>query len=211
MSIYEHLRKDILNGAFDPGEKLKLESLRSHYHAGTNALRESLSRLSSEGLVEAEDQKGFRIAKTSQNRLSELTRFRTLIEIDGAIHSIRNGGLEWESNLVAAHHRLGYVEEKMHQDPVANFALWSQYDWEFHETLLSACGSELHKHYHKQIFDQFRQFVIVELKTHGFRGGEIVDEHEAIVNAAVARDEEATQKALQKHIGAYLSRSQQPE
>lgn len=26
MSIYENLRKDILNGAFDPGEKLKLES-----------------------------------------------------------------------------------------------------------------------------------------------------------------------------------------
>jgi len=207
MSVYEILRADILNGAFPPGSKLKLDVLKDRYHAGINALRESLSRLASEGLVHAEDQKGFRVVEATRDRLYELTRFRILIETDGARHSIANGGVDWESALVAAHHKLAHIERKMQEDPQAHFALWSQYDWEFHAALLAACGSQVHRHYHRLIFDQFRQFVVVELKTHGFRGSEIIAEHEAILTAALARDTERCAVALAKHIGVYDRRT----
>jgi len=110
MSLYETLRSDILKGAYEPGSKLKMETLKERYSSGVNVLRESLARLSSEGLVDSEDQKGFRITPVSSARLSDLTRLRILLECDGAKHSFINGGVEWESDPAAAHHKLVYVE-----------------------------------------------------------------------------------------------------
>ena len=209
MSLYETLRSDIMMGAFAPGSKLKIEALKERYGTGVNVLRESLTRLSCEGLVEAEDQKGFRITEASSSRLEDLTRMRVLLETDGVRHSIRNGDIDWETSLVAAHHKLVYIEHKMREDETAYFQAWNQADWEFHATLLSACGSVLHRRYHKQVFDQFRQYVVLELKTNGFRGNDIVEEHEAILHAALARDEDACAAALERHLGVYLQRSLQ--
>lgn len=202
MSLYESLRADILMGTFEPGSKLKMDTLKAQYGAGVNVLRESLTRLSCEGLVSAEDQKGFRVVETSSSRLSDLTRMRVLLETDGARDSIQQGGIDWESDLVAAHHRLVYIEKKMQDDEKAYFTTWNQYDWEFHEALIAACGSQLHRHYHKQVFDQFRQYVVQELKTHGFRIG-IVDEHAAILEAALGRDADACAVALVRHLSFY--------
>ncbi|MEZ5450715.1 MAG: FCD domain-containing protein [Thiolinea sp.] len=209
MSLYETLRSDIMMGAFAPGSKLKIETLKERYGTGVNVLRESLTRLSCEGLVEAEDQKGFRVTEASATRLSDLTRLRLLLETDGARHSIRNGDIDWETSLVAAHHKLVYIEHKMREDEVTYFKPWNQADWEFHATLLSACGSELHRHYHKQLFDQFRQYVVLELKTNGFRGNDIVEEHEAILNAALMRDADGCVAALERHLTVYYQRSLQ--
>lgn len=207
MSLYETLRSDILTGAFEPDSKLKMETLKQRYNSGVNVLRESLARLSSEGLVNSEDQKGFRISSVSSDRLRDLTRLRTLLECDGLRHSFLHGSVEWEGNLVAAHHKLVYMESKMREDEQAYFSAWYQCDYEFHAALIAACGSKLHIHYHKQVYDQFLQFVVFELKNNGFRGTDIVDEHEKIMNAALNRDSDACAKELEVHLGEFLERS----
>src|ERR1700675_4340868 len=56
---YRRIRTDIIFGKLAPGEKLKLDRLREHYGASVSTLRELLNRLSSEGLVVAEGQRGF--------------------------------------------------------------------------------------------------------------------------------------------------------
>lgn len=208
MAVYDDLRKDILTGSYEPGSKLKIELLKQRYGAGVNLIRESLARLTSEGLVSAQDQKGFRVADISSQRFGDLTRMRIMLEIDGATHSIKRGDLDWETNLVAAHHKLVHVEEKMSADETSNIYTWHQYDWEFHAALISACGSELHRKYHRQVFDQFRQYLLLELKTHGFRGNNIIDEHEAILTAALNRDVDACANALEKHLNVYWLRSE---
>ena len=53
-AAYGRLRADILGGALLPGMKLKLEALRERYDVSINTLRETLSRLAADGLVEAE-------------------------------------------------------------------------------------------------------------------------------------------------------------
>lgn len=206
MNLYESLRTDILMGVYEPGSKLKMEQLKKRYSSGVNVLRESLVRLAGEGLVEAEEQKGFRVSNHSVERLHDLTRLRILLECDGVRHSFKNGGVEWESNLVAAHYKLAYMEEKMRADEGAHFSNWYQADYEFHAALIAACGSELHQHYHQQIYDQFRQFVVVELKTTGFRGHDIVDEHKAIMDAALARNTDACAAALEVHLTEFVQR-----
>lgn len=204
MSIYETLKSDIVMGHFSPGSKLKMEMLKERYGMGVNVIRESLARLATENFVVAESQKGFRVADTSKSRLSDLTRLRILLEADGAKHSMKNGGLDWETSLVAAYHKLEYIEKKMREDEEVHGPIWHECDWEFHRTLISACGSELHILYHRRIFEQFRQFVMVDLKTNGFRGEDLIKEHENILNAALKRDYEMCKASLEQHLSYYL-------
>ena len=208
VNVYDALKSDIMMGHFTPGSKLKIEMLKERYGVGVNVIRESLARLATEELVNAESQKGFRVAETSKGRLSDLNRMRVLLETDGVKHSMEQGGLEWETSLVAAYHKLEYIEKKMHEDEARHCAIWHTCDYEFHRALLSACGSELHLLYHKRIFEQYRQYVMVDLKTNGFRGQDLMDEHEKILTAALDRDYDLCQKALEYHLGYYLRLSE---
>ena len=135
---------------------------------------------------------------------AEVTRLRILLESDGARQSIERGGVTWEGDLVAAHHRLAHIEQRMRTGEPVHFDSWRQADWEFHQALLSACGSKLHKSLHKATFDQYRKIVQIEYRTIGFRGDQIIAEHKAILDAALARDAEACAKALENHILAFF-------
>ena len=64
--VFVQLRRDILQGAHKPGEKLKLEVLQAHYGLSSSPLREALNRLAQEGLVSTDERRGFRAAPMSQ-------------------------------------------------------------------------------------------------------------------------------------------------
>src|SRR6188472_4532315 len=77
-TAYERLRSDIVFGRLPPGQRLRLESLRSGYGVGIGTLREILSRLSAEGLVVAEGQRGFEVPPLRAAELHELAALRLL-------------------------------------------------------------------------------------------------------------------------------------
>jgi DNA-binding FadR family transcriptional regulator len=135
---------------------------------------------------------------------TEVTRLRILLESDGARQSIERGGVTWEGDLVAAHHRLAHIEQRMRAGEPVHFDSWRHADWGFHQALLYACGSRLHQSLHKAAFDQFRKIVQVEYRTIGFRGDQIIAEHKAILDAALARDSAACAVALENHILAFF-------
>ncbi|MEQ8284537.1 GntR family transcriptional regulator [Thalassospira sp.] len=208
-TVYNEIRDDVLYGELQPGSKLKLEVLRERYSVGVNTLREVLNRLVASGFVFVEGQKGFRVVETSSSNFMELTSMRLLLERDGLSASIRHGDVEWEARVAGAHHKLAATEKKMIAENSRELtARWSQYDREFHQALISACGSDLHLRLHREIFDQFRRYVVIELKTHGFRGQEIIDEHRELCELALARDVDNAIARLTDHIETYRHRSQ---
>lgn len=97
-SVYEFLKRDIIRGALAPGTKLKLDPLKEQYNASISTLRESLNRLSSEGFVRAEEQRGFFVTDVSAEDLAEIAHLRVLLECDALKASIKNGDTEWEGN-----------------------------------------------------------------------------------------------------------------
>ena len=62
---YEGLRADLLACRVTPGSKLKIQDLCERFSVSLGAIREALSRLTSEGLVISEPQRGFRAAPIS--------------------------------------------------------------------------------------------------------------------------------------------------
>src|ERR1700732_630831 len=104
-AIYERLRRDIIQGTLLPGEKLRIEVLRTRYDVGGTPLREAMNRLSTEGLVTQSEQRGFRVTPVSADDLLELTRTRCLINEVALRESIARGGREWEESVLLAFHR----------------------------------------------------------------------------------------------------------
>ena len=203
--IYKDLHKKLVTAYFDHGEKLKSEDLREAYGCSANTIREVLLRLSTVGLVSFEDQKGFRVRRATRERQHDLTQFRILLDQEGATLSMRRGGIEWEAQLSAAHYKLSHIELQIHKtqqvEPVLN--IWSSAEWEFHDTLISACGSPLLRETYKTVYDQFRQQLVTREANFGYFDGNI-EEHQAIVTAALNRDESACRNAIYAHLARNL-------
>ena len=131
-STYQNIKRDIIFGDLAPGSKLKLEGLRERYSASMSTLRETLNRLASEGFVDALDQRGFFVTPVSREDLIEIANLRVLLECHALRLSVANGDTDWEGNLVAAHHKLHLMEQKMLDGDDSQKEDWKRYDWEFH-------------------------------------------------------------------------------
>ena len=77
---YQCLREDIVHGRFQPGEKLRIEHLKRLYDVGATPLREALYSLSSDGFVQVQGQRGFRVADMSLEELRDITDLRVVLE-----------------------------------------------------------------------------------------------------------------------------------
>jgi DNA-binding GntR family transcriptional regulator len=147
-SAYRNIRDDIIFGQLRPSEKLRLEPLRKRYNVSVTTLREILNRLTSDGLVVAEGQKGFEVASVSDANLWEVAELRLLVEGHAIARSFASGDLDWESQVVAAHHKLHRLEDRMISGDMSAREDWKRADWGFHRALITGCGSKTHeKHY----------------------------------------------------------------
>src|SRR4051794_14241022 len=103
---FERLREDIITCRLRPNERLRINSMAEQYAVGPTAIREALSRLVTEGLVEAVDQKGFCVSPMSREDLVDLTETRIKVEQLALAKAIATGDVEWEAAVIAAYHRL---------------------------------------------------------------------------------------------------------
>src|SRR5690554_6383611 len=133
--IYETLRQDLLNGRFGAGERLSITLLRETYQVGLSPLREALNRLAAYGLLRQENQRGFRVLELTRAELADITEMRRQLEGMALELAIQHGDDEWESQLLAANHRLGRAGESM---PMGE---WEQLHTRFHNALVAPCGS----------------------------------------------------------------------
>lgn len=195
--LYSRLRQDILFAVLKPNDKLTLEPMSRRYGASVPTIREVLNRLTSEALVVAEGQKGFRVAPVSVKGLQEVAHARLLLEAEALRQSIATGGIEWEAEIIGAHHKLSSFETRMLAGEKVDIPTWKKFDREFHIAVVSACDSDLIIQMHKDVFDKYLRYLALAL---GFRGKPAVDEHQQILNHALKRDADAAVRVLSSHI-----------
>src|SRR5918998_2393789 len=109
---------------------------------------------------------------------------RLLLENHAIPLSFAAGDLEWESRVVAAHHKLAFMERRMMAGE-GEAELWKRYDREFHQTLIEACGSQTLLDLYGGVFDQYLRYQMVAVV---FRGEVAAAEHRSLLDCALARD-----------------------
>jgi DNA-binding GntR family transcriptional regulator len=199
-TAYQRIRSDIVFGRIAPGQKLRLDRMKAEYGVGIGTLREILSRLSAEGLVIAEGQRGFEVPPVTAQNLRELAALRLLLESHALGQSFAAGDTEWEGRVVAAHHMLEVTERRM-LTGARETELWKHYDWGFHQALISACGSRELMAAHASAFDKYLRYLMIAFC---FRGEAAVAEHRALRDAALDRDAENATRVLTDHINGCI-------
>ena len=197
-SVYDRLRQDILSGDLDPGTKLRAEYLRDRYKVGNSPVREALNRLSVDGLVVREDQKGFRVSEVSREDLLELLKARSWLEEIALRESIRNGGVPWEEQLVLSFHRLSKLPRSLSGTAYVVNPEWEQRHREFHASLISTCGSRFLVSFCEQLADKADRYRQLAVAASYPRRHEL-DEHKAIFEAATAGRADDAVKHLHDH------------
>ncbi|CTQ65917.1 GntR family transcriptional regulator [Roseibium alexandrii] len=199
---YLAVRQMILTGEIPPGEKLKIENLRKKLDMGGSPIREALTLLVSDLLVERLDQRGFRSAEVGRENFAEILKLRCHLEEMALRESIAHANQVWEDNLVISHHR-------MMREPRNNVERFEDLHKTFHMNLLAACTSKVLLKFCNQLYDLNIRYRYLAGKALDYSTRDIGSEHTAIMNAAVDRDTETACHLLLDHYqrtGAFLER-----
>jgi DNA-binding GntR family transcriptional regulator len=196
-TTYRALRRDVVLGVLHPGERLHLNGRARDSGVSLSVVREAAARLASEGLLESAPQRGFWVRELSVEDLRDLAFTRVHIERLALAESIEHGDLAWESALVAAHHSLGSTPI-VGEDGAPN-QTWMVLHNRFHAALAAACPHPRLLAIRQQLFDT------AELYRYWSGAGRIepkvlIDEHTAMMNAAVERDVEGATELLIRHL-----------
>jgi DNA-binding GntR family transcriptional regulator len=199
------MKKAIVCCELAPGEKLKVAELSKTYGLSSSPIREALNRLTQDGVVEASDNKGFRVAPISTTDFRDITRMRCLLECEALSDAIQFGDDAWEADVLGAFHRLNLIEKKLGSGVLALDDEWSTRHKAFHFALFAACPSPLMLKMIDSLFDRaerYRRFSAKQRITPRHKG----NEHHELMDAALARDSKAV-TLLRDHIQNTLGRT----
>ncbi len=196
---YERLRADLLACRLRPGARLKISELCQALSVSLSAVREALSRLTAEGLVVAEPQRGFRVAPISAEELRDLTEVRAQIEGMCLERAIAVGDVGWESQLVAAFHRLSRTPERESADPQRMNEAWSAAHAAYHEALVGACDSPWLLRLRALLYAQSERYRRLSVPLAKI-ARDLNREHQDIMEAALARDAERARALMSQHV-----------
>ncbi len=195
------LRRMILVGEVAPGEKLKIDTLRRVLDTGASPVREALSLLTSDQLVERIDQRGFRASETSKSNFEEILGLRCYLEDMALRQSIANSDGAWEERIVLAHHRMVRQDRE-------NIDYFEEKHKAFHMALLSECHSPILMKFCNQLYDLNIRYRYLAGKALGYQKRDVAKEHADILAAAIDRDADEASRRLLHHYrgtGAFLT------
>ncbi|AXY43317.1 FCD domain-containing protein [Halomonas sp. JS92-SW72] len=192
--IYDTLREELVNGRFEAGEKVAISALRERYDIGLSPLREALNRLAAYGLLIQENQRGFRVPRLDRSELDDIAEMRRELECMALVRAIERGNAAWESELLAAAHRLKRADECPEQVDE-----WERLHGQFHRTLLAPCGSVWLLRFIEQLHDQFDRYRRLAPRAPQVRD-QLNQQHDQLVELALAGKVAAAQALMEDHI-----------
>ena len=192
-SAYVKLREAIVDGRFQPNERLVEADLARTFGAGRTAIRAALVRLDQEGLVERQPNRGARVRLVSDREALEIEEVRVALEQMLARHAatrITTGDVEQlrrvldeMTSRVAAGDPLGYSElnSRFHE------MIWAIADQAVASTLVANLKSQ-------SIRFQYRTILQPGRPDRSLR------EHAEIVDALASRDPDRSEAAMREHL-----------
>lgn len=197
-SIESEMRDAIVRGQIAPASWLRLEDLKARFDVGFSPIREALSRLSAEGLVSLEPNRGFRVAGLSRADLNDIAVTRCAVETQALRRSIERGDHDWEGGIIAAMHRYRRKSERAYEGE-DELQAWESAHEALHAALVSACESPRLLELQKRLQDQhlrYRRLIVMPQLPPDVH----VEEHERLVALTLDRKVDEAVAAIQRHM-----------
>ncbi len=201
-NLTPQLKKDILNGVFQADEKLVMSNLKQRYNVGIGPLREALSQLVVEKLVIVENQRGFRVHPISSEEMIDLYQTRSHIEALCVVQAIEKGSIEWESEVLAAMHRMVRAKDLIHQGPEGQLE-WEIKHQEFHAAIAGGCGSHSLMQIRQALYERTARYRLLWLRN-SMASDEYFDcvhnDHQCLLDCVLSRDSERARDIIFAHL-----------
>lgn len=198
------LRERIIRSQYKPGERLRIDQIGKDLDASPGAVREALSRLSAEGLVISEPQRGFVVTPISRKDLIDLTEVRIRIECLCLVDTIRHGDLEWEGRVLSLQHQLRQLVPGLSEPDSPTAARFHKVHLEFHSALTEFCENTWWLKLRSQLFLQSERYRRLS-GPFDEEGRDISAEHDAIAGAAISRDTKEAEALMVDHLSRTTS------
>lgn len=186
---YRAIKDYILDGRLDENTRLTEEFLSQRLGISKSPVREALTRLESERLIQIEPRRGAYLRKFSIKEIGDLYDLREALEVyavgkaklspallDGLRESVERSRKHLEAN-----DKRRYIEE----------------DAGFHASLSAASGNELLTEILRNVQHQVWLF---RRKTYDLSRSKATDTHAAIVQALEKGDKDRAQRLMREHI-----------
>lgn len=187
-----------MHGVLAPASRLRMDDLKARFDVGLSPIREALSRLVGEGLVEFEANRGFRVSPLSKADLADVAVTRCAVEVAALRLSIAQGDEQWEANLIAAMH-LYRRRAPTAFDSAEALTAWEAAHDALHAALIGACESTRLLALQRQLQDQhlrYRRLIVIPQVA----GDVHIEEHERLVALALDRNVEAAVAHIERHM-----------
>jgi DNA-binding GntR family transcriptional regulator len=196
------LREMIVSGDLPPGRRVRQQEVADRLGISATPVREAILQLETEGYLESMPHVGVRVAELAADYRDEVTELRKLLEgqlARAAAQRITDEQIEQLKVLRVAF-----------QDAVGRFDARDarRTNYQLHRFVWEVAG--------RDVTQQIVQGLWARVPWHSLddvdvRGRQSAIEHEDLVNALIAHDQDEAQRATERHIESsrvYLPRSQ---
>lgn len=197
--IYQDIKDDISAKVFEPGEKLNIKELARKYNVSDTPVKQALQRLADEKIVVNTPNKGMSVRAMTPHEMTDIFDIRLMMDtffVKDIVTTLNyNATLRQQliDNLEAQ--KAFVAKDTSSHKPEEYFEL----DLEFHTLFLTASGNQKAV----DVFRSLQPFTYASgtyVSQPLYRDMECVQEHQAILDAALASDLDALRDAVAKHL-----------
>lgn len=186
----DELRRLILSGEVEPGERLSELSISERLGVSRIPVREAFRRLEAEGLLQSIPRRGVRVVELDGNELAVVREVRMALEVIAVNKTVQRNDPDVMASLRSSLERGRKASEENDREVL------SALNEEFHELLAEGSGSRF-------LSETLRA---VRNQAHHLVGGVSAavgpswDEHAAIIRATVEGDAELASMLMRRHL-----------
>ena len=193
-TIAQQLAEQILSGALSPGERIEEKRVTEQFGVSRTPVRDALRQLAATGLVAIRPHRGVTVIDLDIEQLSDMFEAQAEVEALRAKLSAR---------------RMNNIERKQLQiiaqrsEPAlatTNHELYTNTNEEFHKMIYTGSHNDTLEQMAVNLWNRvapFRRSIFFKL---GNRMERSFEEHDDIIEAIVAGDEERAQRAMYEHV-----------
>jgi len=191
-AVLGQIRQAILSGALPAGSQLREAHIASEMGISRSPVREALSRLEEEGLVEKVPFKGAFVASVSPETVAEIGALRYLLEPYAVASAVSNLN---EADWNGLRRIVDQLERAAGRDPVGEI----EKHLAFHRYFYEKCGNAMLLSIWRDWESKLRLFFIVDHDA--FQNAqEVASTHEALIAVIQSGDKDAIREAFAHHV-----------
>jgi len=194
--VYDIIYERLMSLAIAPGARIPIDVLARDLDVSQTPVREALSRLEREGLVNKAHLIGYSAApQLGRKEFQDLFDFRLLVEPEGARLAAQNMTPEALSHLEAI--AADMADGTAPVDRTSRYSRFARIDAHFHDEIMRIGGNEVIR---STLFNQHVHLHLFRLLFHSRVTQEALEEHEKLLAAFRAGDAAAAEQAMREHI-----------